>query len=90
MSRTPGRLYPMGATYQPDEHPLPLAFHALREGPHREHAAEMREAGHSDDAHADPASVSVEPGATGTSAATIRRAIALSWAAARVSASEPV
>ena len=24
MSRTPGRLYPRGTTYQPDEHPLPL------------------------------------------------------------------
>lgn len=24
MSRAPGRLYPLGATYQPDEHPLPL------------------------------------------------------------------
>lgn len=24
MSRTPGRLYPLGTTWQPDEHPLPL------------------------------------------------------------------
>lgn len=32
---------------------------------HQEHAAEMREAEHSDEAHADPAAVSVEPGASG-------------------------
>ena len=33
---------------------------------HEEHAAEMREGGHSDDSHANPAAVSVEPGASGT------------------------
>jgi uncharacterized cupredoxin-like copper-binding protein len=33
---------------------------------HREHADEMRERGHADEAHANPAAVSVEPGATGT------------------------
>lgn len=33
---------------------------------HAEHAAEMREAGHSDEAHADPAAVRVDPGETGT------------------------
>jgi uncharacterized cupredoxin-like copper-binding protein len=32
---------------------------------HREHADEMRQGGHSEDAHANPAAVSVEPGATG-------------------------
>lgn len=38
MSRTPGVLYPLGATFQPDEHPLPLgvahveALHRLCEG----------------------------------------------------------
>lgn len=33
---------------------------------HREHADEMREREHADDAHANPAAVTVEPGATGT------------------------
>ena len=33
---------------------------------HREHADEMRERGHADEAHANPAAVTVEPGATGT------------------------
>lgn len=32
---------------------------------HQEHADEMRERGHADDAHANPAAVTVEPGATG-------------------------
>ena len=31
MSRAPGQLYPLGATYQPDEHPLPLAPSCLDE-----------------------------------------------------------
>ncbi|EYD77179.1 beta-lactamase-like protein [Rubellimicrobium mesophilum DSM 19309] len=44
MSRTPGRLYPLGATWQPDEHPLPLepsvidhlhrACEAMADAPH--------------------------------------------------------
>ena len=33
---------------------------------HREHADEMRERDHADEAHANPAAVSVEPGETGT------------------------
>lgn len=33
---------------------------------HRVHAEEMRESEHGDDAHANPAAVTVEPGATGT------------------------
>ena len=33
---------------------------------HRQHAVEMRERDHADEAHANPAAVSVEPGATGT------------------------
>ena len=33
---------------------------------HREHADEMRELDHADEAHANPAAVSVEPGETGT------------------------
>lgn len=33
---------------------------------HEEHAAEMREGGHSEDAHANPAAVTVDPGETGT------------------------
>ena len=46
MSRTPGRLYPLGTTYQPDEHPLPLApasvlelhraCEAMADAPHEE------------------------------------------------------
>lgn len=31
MSRAPGQLYPLGATYQPDEHPLPLAPSCIEE-----------------------------------------------------------
>jgi glyoxylase-like metal-dependent hydrolase (beta-lactamase superfamily II) len=44
MSRTPGQAYPLGATWQPEEHPLPLppseiealhrAFEAMAEAPH--------------------------------------------------------
>lgn len=41
---------------------------------HQEHAAEMRETEHADDAHADPAAVSVEPGATGTLTYTFEEA----------------
>ncbi len=46
MSRTPGRLYPLGTTHQPDEHPLPLppdsvlelhrACEAMAEAPHQD------------------------------------------------------
>jgi hypothetical protein len=31
MSRTPGKIYPIGTIFQPDEHPLPLMLEDLRE-----------------------------------------------------------
>ncbi|MGY4430965.1 hypothetical protein ACVWWO_003442 [Bradyrhizobium sp. F1.13.1] len=31
MTRTPGELYPLGTTFQPDEHPLPLSAEIFAE-----------------------------------------------------------